>query len=179
MKTQLQRNWWLLLLNGIFLLIFGLLAVFNPGLTLKLILFYMGILLLVSGVFFIAGAIYRKGRQPTWGGWLVTGVIDLVMGLLFVFYTELVLQVIVIIFGLWIVVIGLFQVITYINLKDNLPNKYFHLITGILALLFGVLLIINPFEGGNFLTILVGISSLVFGGIITMIALGWKGKKQA
>jgi len=67
MLTQLTRNWWIVALRGVFAIIYGLMALVWPGLTLELLVLFFGAYMLMDGVFtFISAFTNRAGRERWW-----------------------------------------------------------------------------------------------------------------
>ena len=64
----LARNWWLLLLRGIFAILFGALTFLWPGLTLITLVLLYGAYALVDGAFALAAAMMGGAPAPRW--WL-------------------------------------------------------------------------------------------------------------
>jgi uncharacterized membrane protein HdeD (DUF308 family) len=54
------KNWWVILLRGIVTILFGILAMTRPGMTLAVLVLLFGIYALIDGVFALFSAI---------GGW--------------------------------------------------------------------------------------------------------------
>ena len=79
MTSETQKSWWILLLRGIFAIIFGLIALFSPGLVLETLLLFFGILAIVSGVFLIIDALIVSGnrvlRMPEGILWVIIGIL--------------------------------------------------------------------------------------------------------
>lgn len=176
MKTQRYKNWWFLSLKGILLIIFGLLAIFNPDITIKAVILYLGVVFLITGVVYTAGAIYNIRKKLPWELWVIMGIIDLIIGAVFVFNPELSLALIITIIGIWAIILGLYQIITFINMKRASERKDFYLVSGIIALLIGILFLVNPFAGGRVITVLIGIFTLIMGILIFWMSLGWRKK---
>lgn len=63
MTSGIQKSWWILLLRGIFAIIFGLIALLSPGLVLDTLLLFFGILAVVSGVFLVIDALIVSGDR--------------------------------------------------------------------------------------------------------------------
>ena len=155
-------------IKGILLILFGLVALLYPGEVITTIVLYLGLIIFIEGVLFIIGAIYNKKRQKAWELWMLEGIMDTIIGLFFIIYPGLTLKVFIIIIGIWAVMLGVYQLITYFTLKAPPRNRFFYLINGLLAILMGVFMISNPFDGGKFITVTVGIFSLIFGVMLTV-----------
>jgi hypothetical protein len=68
MVHALAKNWWMLLLRGIAAIIFGVLGLTWPGMTLVTLILFYGAYVLVDGVLAIVVAITGGALMPRW--WL-------------------------------------------------------------------------------------------------------------
>jgi uncharacterized membrane protein HdeD (DUF308 family) len=74
MRTMLARNWWVLALRGVLAIIFGVLALIWPGLTLFVLITMFGAYALVDGIFAVIAGIGSYGRNERWWAVLLEGV---------------------------------------------------------------------------------------------------------
>jgi uncharacterized membrane protein HdeD (DUF308 family) len=157
----MKRN--LTKLNGILAMIFGLVAVFFPGITLAALGIYFAISILIGGISLLAGAAQMKRTNHHWYFLVPEGIIGVLIGIVILARPKLAATVFITIIGLWAVIIGLVLLFSYF--RKVLPgfSNSFLLIVSILSLLAGVLILINPFESTRFITILIGIYALVYG----------------
>ena len=81
MLTLLARNWGWVLLRGVAALIFGLLALFNPGITLVVLVILFGSYAIVDGIFTIISAIANRQGEPHWVALLINGLVSLAIGI--------------------------------------------------------------------------------------------------
>jgi uncharacterized membrane protein HdeD (DUF308 family) len=77
---HVARYWWLLALRGLLAVIFGVLAVIWPGITLLVLAVFFGAYALVDGIFAVVGAFRapRGGRSPL----VFEAVVGIVFGLI-------------------------------------------------------------------------------------------------
>jgi len=61
-----KENWWALVLGGVATIIFGVAAVFWPGITLLVLLYLFSAYALVSGVVNVSAGIGAAGRSDSW-----------------------------------------------------------------------------------------------------------------
>lgn len=66
MKGFINDIWWMLLLRGLALLLFGIAAVVWPGLTLVTLALYFAVLMLVSGIADMLVAIGAAAHRRSW-----------------------------------------------------------------------------------------------------------------
>ena len=81
MLHALADNWWLILLKGICAIVFGLLALAWPGVTVMTLVLLYGAFALVEGVLALAAAVRGDTPAPRW--WLAAvGLIGIIAGAL-------------------------------------------------------------------------------------------------
>lgn len=176
METSLFRNWWLLTINGIAAIIFGLLAIFWPGITLLILFIYFGILAVFTGMFFIIGGLLNYQKTELWDFWLFEGVLNISIGAIILAFPEVSVKLFLILIGLWALLTGFIQIISAIKLRSVIPQYYIYVINGLLALIFGLLIILNPFETALVLTVFIGTYAVVLG--IFSIVISLKMRKE-
>src|SRR5687768_16283801 len=72
---HLERTWWLPLVRGIVAILFGILALICPAITLLVIVTFFGALVLVDGIFWIFSAFRHGARSRVWP--VVVGVVGI------------------------------------------------------------------------------------------------------
>ncbi len=170
MSETLRHNWWIVLLRGILAIIFGVLAMIWPGITMMVLVILFGAYALVDGVFGIASAIFRGAA----GGnrlWLVLeGILGVAVGIatfLWPAITELALLYLI---AAWAIVTGVFEILTAIELRKTLRGEWLMIGSGTLSVLFGILLISWPAAGVLAVTWIVGVYALLFGVLLCVLA---------
>lgn len=125
--------WWLVLIEGISLIILGLLMLVSPGMSTLILIQFVGIYWLVAGIFKIV-SIFMDSAD--WGWKLVGGILGILAGLI-------VLQ-----HPLWSpLVIGATLVI----------------ILGVQGLVFGIVGLVQAFRGAGWGAAILGAVSILFG----------------
>jgi len=172
MSGSLSRNWWLFMLRGVFAVIFGLLAIFMPALTLAVLVLMFGAYVLVDGVSNVIYAISERDSHKHWWHGLVEGLISIVAGILVFAMPGLNGILLLYLIAIWAILTGIVEIATAFQLRKEIDNELFLGFTGLLSIAFGILLVIYPAGGALAVAWLIGFYALSFG--VTMIALGWK-----
>jgi len=171
MTSEIQKNWWILLLRGFFAIIFGLLALFLPGLVLETLLLFFGILAIVSGVFLFFDGIIVKGDRIIK---IIEGLLWVVIGILVLVLPITSLTVIMFFIAFWAIVIGIFQIIMSIRLRKVIENEWLGILNGLFSFVFGILIMFNLLAGAEAIIMVFGIFAILFG--ITSIVLSFRVK---
>jgi uncharacterized membrane protein HdeD (DUF308 family) len=170
-------NWWSFALSGVIAILFGLLALYNPGGMLKTIVTYFGIIVLIVGAAMFIGVIVNiKNKQPYLTEMIWAILTIGVGGVLTIFTTEAV-KIFVTIIGIWAFIVGAVQLYLMTRLDPEDKSKNTFLINGVITIIFGVILFFDPFNSASFLLILTGILALIIG--VMLIVLSFKMKSIA
>jgi uncharacterized membrane protein HdeD (DUF308 family) len=171
MLDALSRMWWLVAVRGLVAVIFGLLALVWPAMTLLALVLLFGGFALVDGV--VAVALAVTGRRPagTSRGWLAfEGLLGVAAGVVTFVWPDITTLALLWVIAFWAVVSGVFEVIAAVRLRRELRNEWLLALAGVASVVFGVILMVQPGEGALALVWLVGVYAIVFG--IVLIGLG-------
>lgn len=170
MTTKGITNWWALAFNGIIALLFGLMAIFSPVDTFKVIIMYFGIVMLIIGVAMFIGVYTSMKNKLNYGNDLITSIITIGLGIVLTFFTQRSLEIFAIVVGVWAIILGISQLIIMMNIQSS-GDKKILLINGIITLAFGVLLFFNPFTLASIFIVLTGVLSVIIGVILIAVAI--------
>jgi len=171
MLHALAKCWWLLLLRGIFAILFGVLAFIWPGLTLVTLVLLYGAFALVDGVTSLIAAFTGSAKPvPTW--WLVVvGLLGIAAGIVTFAWPGITAIVLVVLIGAWALVHGIFEIIGAIQLCKEIDNEWMLILGGVLSVLFGLLVIFAPGAGALGLLWAIASYSILFGVLFIGLAL--------
>lgn len=175
----LADYWWALLLRGIAAVIFGLIALFWPGLTAYALLLAFGIFALFDGVLAIATAFRRKPSDDRWWSWLIDGALSIIIGLMALFWPVATAIAIVIWIAAWAIVVGVMRILAAIKLRHEIEGEWALGLSGLLMIVWGVLLFALPAAGILGLTWMFGVFTLLAGIVMIVLALRVRGLKAA
>ncbi len=169
MLPMLSGNWWAVAFRGLVAVIFGILALALPGLTLVALVLLYGAYALVDGIFALVAAIRGTGRR-----WLllVEGVLSIIAGLVTFAWPGITALVLLYIIAFWAIFTGVLRIVMAISLRREIDNEWAMVLSGAVTVLFGAVLAILPGVGLLSLVWLVGIWALILG--ITLIVLAFR-----
>ena len=170
MLSSIAKSWWAYLIRGIASIVFGLLALFMPGLTLFLLVVFFAAYVLVDGASAIFTSFNSRDTDTRWWWHLIEGSLGVMAGLLALLWPDIAAITLVLIIGVWAVLTGIMQVAGAIRLRQEVKNEWLLGISGVLSILFGVYVFLFPGGGALALAWLIGLYALFFG--ITFIGLG-------
>ena len=165
MQDNKLTPWWLVLINGIAALILGILLITSTGSTVLILVQFLGIYWLVSGIFQIVGLFIDS---TAWGWKLFAGILGILAGIVILNHpliSPLVVGgTIVIVMGVQGIIFGIVGLVAAFQ-----GGGWGAGIMGVLSVIFGIVLLANPLLGAAALPWVLGIFGIV-GGIAGIIA---------
>ncbi|WP_134678475.1 HdeD family acid-resistance protein [Paracoccus ravus] len=167
----MAANWWLLLLRGIAAIVFGIVALIWPGLTVYALLMVFGAFAIFDGVIALMTAFQRRPRDDRWWAWAVEGILSMMIGLLALFWTEETALAFIIWMAIWGVIAGVFRILAAIRLRDEIAGEWALGFSGLLLLIWGILMAMLPTAGLLSLAWLIGIFAALTGTALVILSL--------
>jgi uncharacterized membrane protein HdeD (DUF308 family) len=174
MLDHMTGKWWVLALRGGLAVLFGILALAWPGVTVAALIFLFGAYALVDGVFSLIAA-FARGQSLTGGDrfWMVlVGIAGIVAGIVAFSWPGETALVLLYVIAFWAIFIGAMQIFAAIRLRREIDNEWWLILGGAAAVLFGIIAIVAPGAGALSLIWLIAIYSIVFG--IALLALAFR-----
>jgi len=166
------RNWWVVVLRGVVALVFGVLTIFNPGLTVAVLILMFGAYAVANGIFTIVQAVANRHGERHWVALVVSGVLSVALGLLTFFMPGVTGIVLLYLIAAWAIITGVTEIMTAIRLRKVITGEWLLVLAGVLSLLFGVLLIVFPGAGAIAVALWIGTYAIMLG--VLLIALGFR-----
>ncbi|MFG1926378.1 HdeD family acid-resistance protein [Cryptosporangium sp. NPDC048952] len=173
MLETLSRRWWAVALRGVAAVVFGVLALVWPGITVFALVIVFGAYALVDGAFTLITAFGDRAGRRTRGRrtWLVArGIAGVLAGIIAVVWPGITALALLWVIALWAMVTGLLEIVAAFQLREEMRREWLLALSGALSVLFGVLLVVWPTAGVLTLVVLIGIAAIAFG--ITLMMLG-------
>ena len=174
----LARNWWLLLFRGIAAIVFGLLALFAPSLTLLTLVLLWAVYAVMDGVFSLWAGISGNGETGVSRWWLATiGAVSIASGLLAFGWPGITALAMLIGIALWSIVTGALQVWGAIKVRKEIDDEWLLGLGGILSIVLGIGLLAWPMAGVLAMLWWIGLMAMLFG--VTQVVLAFRLKRHA
>ena len=178
LSQLLAQHWWAVGLRGILAIIFGLLCLLTPGIAVGALVLLFAAYMFVDGVFAILSRIRAARSGESWGLLILEGVVDLAAGVIAIVWPAITLVALVWIVAIWAIVSGALMLAAAVSLNLDY-GRWWLALGGIASLVFGIMLIIEPFIGAVVLTLWIGAYALVFGGFLLVLAFQLNSKREA
>ena len=172
MRILLARNWWSLVVRGLFAVVFGVLTLIWPGITVAALVLLFGAYALIDGVVNLLGAVRAVEAHERWSVLVIEGVVGIAAAVIAMAWPAITAVALVYVIGAWAIVTGVLELAAAVRLRRHVAGEWLLALAGIASTIFGVLLMASPLVGAVVLAIWVGVYALVFG--ILMMVLGWR-----
>jgi uncharacterized membrane protein HdeD (DUF308 family) len=178
MDTLLARHWWAVGLRGLAAIIFGILALVVPSITIIVLIAFFGAYALVDGIVAVYLAIRGRENNRNWGWLLVEGIAGILIGILTFRWPGVTGIVLLAFIAAWAIITGIMEIFEAIELRRVLHNEWLLILSGAASVIFGLLLIIFPGTGALAVVALIGIYAIIFGALLLGLAWRLRGMAQ-
>ena len=178
MSELLAQNWWALALRGVLGVIFGVIAFISPVATILSLVLFFSAYMLVDGALAIIASVRAASHHDRWGLLLMEGIVDIAVGVAAFLVPGGAVLAFVLLMAAWALVTGVLMVAAAFRLHAHY-GRWLLAFSGIVSIVFGVLLAVSPMIGAVVLTWWLGAYALVFGVSLLVLAFKLKGRRDS
>lgn len=170
LESTARQAGWAVALRGVLAVIFGVIALRSPGAAASAFVIVFAIYAFADGIldFVLAGQLGRAGQR--WGWYLFEGIATIAVGVIALAYPTVTLVALVLLVGIRAITVGIFELVGAFS-WEGLESRWLVGITGVLSILFGILLLASPAAGGLALLWMIGVYAIVFGTMLFALGL--------
>jgi uncharacterized membrane protein HdeD (DUF308 family) len=140
----LSRYWWMTLLRGLFWIVFGIVILATPGISLLTLTLALGIVMFLDGIINVVNAFSGRKEHDDWWVLLLVGLAGIGVGIL-TFYNPAVTALAVVFYvAIWAIATGLLEIVAAVRLRRQIQGEVWLALAGIASVVFGVLLVARP-----------------------------------
>ena len=167
-----EKHWWQIAVRGLIALIFGILVLAWPGVSLVILAIIFGAFVFVDGIFTLVAAVnYKAGAgRRTW--LFIRGIAGIIVGLITFFWPAITALALVILIAAWALVTGFMELIYAFRANQDSAIRWMFAISGILSLILGALMLAQPLLGALVIVWVIGAYAVLAG--ILLIILGFR-----
>ena len=173
MLQLLFRKWWVVLVQGILLIILSLYIFQNPVAVLAGISFWCGLLVLAAGLLGIiawlaADKTEREGMSLLWS------ILTAAFGLLMLLKLLATMKILTVVFGFWMLLTGLLLVQSGWSLRSRNAFGWAMIIAGVLSAVAAVMMVFNLGTGAIGISTLLALQVLLTGLALVLLSFAKK-----
>lgn len=169
-NALLAKNWWAFALRGVLGIIFGLIAIVLPGVTMLSLVLVFSAYALVDGIFAIMAAVRAMRQHERWGFLLLEGMVNIIAAAIAFLWPGITVVSFVFLVGTWAILSGGLMLSAALRLQLD-HGRWWLALGGLASVIYGVLLIAAPFIGALVLIWWLGAYAIVFGFALTAVAI--------
>jgi uncharacterized membrane protein HdeD (DUF308 family) len=176
MTIAIIGDWRGLALRGVAAVLFGVLALIWPGITLLALVLLFGAWALVDGVAVLVSL--ARGRtapgEPRWA-LALEAVVGIGIGIVTFAWPGITALALVILIGARAFIVGLLELIAAVRLRRVIDNEWLLVLGGLVSIAFAVAVFISPGAGALAITWLIGWFAIFWGAL--MLGLSWRARR--
>lgn len=163
-NKEVKNAWWLFTIQGIVTLLFGLVAMFWPGMTAVTLVWLFALYVIVWGIVDLISGFAKIGHSKHWWLTLLGGLVGLAIGMFLIRNLTIALATAVALMGLFLVAHGIFEIVTA-SVFEGTGQKVLAIIAGVIAIIAGIAIWVYPVRGGLAFVWVLGLFAVIRGTI--------------
>lgn len=175
MATTNNEVWGALAFRGILAVLFGIAAVFWPGLTLLTLVYLFSAFVLATGLITLVLGLSNAYSE---GGTLLgrvleilVGVFEIGVGVYLLRHTDVSLRTFLVLIGFVLIVRGIIEFFSGLFEVASASVRTFSVVTGVIAVVAGVIILVQPVSSGIAFVWILGLYALVTGPMLIALAM--------
>jgi len=150
------------LFRGIAAVLFGVLTLVWPKLSLTVLVLVFGVFAVISGITAVVAAL-RSTDIPGWGLLLFEGILGTLAGAIALVFPGITALAFLYLLAAWAIITGILEVIAPLSFPMSTGRAVLTALAGVLSVVFGILIAAQPAAGLLAVVWLIGIYAIVFG----------------
>ncbi len=150
------------LFRGIVAVLFGILTLIWPKITLVVLVLLFGIFAVISGITAVAAAL-RNTREQGWGLLLFEGIVGILAGVVALVWPGITALAFLYLLAAWAIITGILEFIAPLSFPMSGGRAVLMVLAGVVSVVFGVLIAFQPASGLLAVVWLIGIYAIVIG----------------
>jgi uncharacterized membrane protein HdeD (DUF308 family) len=172
MNETLLRSWWMLAARGAIAIVFGVLALLWPGLTLLWLVALFAAYALLGGAVWVFGAVKNRARDDHWWVILLLGLVSVGAGVIAVVHPALTALVLILLMGANALVTGVLDVVVAVRVRKFIRGESLLVLSGTASILFGIIVFLYPTGAGALALVwLISLYAIITGVLFLAVAL--------
>jgi uncharacterized membrane protein HdeD (DUF308 family) len=166
----LARNWWVLVVRGVFAILFGALAFVFPRDALFALVILFAAYAAVDGILAVVSAFRAAERRMSWWPFVLEGVAGVALAVVTVIWPGITALALLYLIAAWAFATGIFEIAAAVRLRKEIKGEFWLGLAGVLSIAFAILAVLFPGQGALAVVWVIATYALVFG--VVLVALG-------
>ena len=170
LSKLMSRYWWVLLLRGAFAILFGIVALAYPGITLGSLVLYFAVFAFVDGISNVFHAFFGREETESWWVLMFEGLLGIAFGVITFQAPGITTLMLLLYIGFWAISTGVLRIILAVSLRHEITGEWWMALGGLVSILFGLSMVSRPGAGALAVLTVIGIWSIVTGFSLVFLA---------
>jgi len=150
------------LFRGIAAIVFGILTLVWPNLSLTVLVLLFGVFAVISGITVVVAAL-RNRQEEGWGLLLFEGILGILAGVVALVWPGITALAFLFLIAAWAIITGIMELVAPLSFPMSAGRAALMVLAGLVSIVFGVLLAAQPSSGLLAVVWLIGVYAIVFG----------------
>ena len=161
--SAITGNWWAPFASGVLAIVLGVAAFAWPTRTFEALVLLLGVYTFVRGAIWLSFGLLAASARERWWPLVVNGVLGISLGILSFAETQAMAVALVSLVGGWAVLTGVLEIVAALRLRRVIADEFLLGLGGIVSIVLGVLVLVQPSLGAAALAVLFGAYAIVVG----------------
>jgi uncharacterized membrane protein HdeD (DUF308 family) len=157
--------------RGAVAILLGIITLTWPAITLSGLVLLFGLYALLDGIFNIVSAWRASKAHERWAVLVFEGIAGIIAAVVTFTWPAITALALVFIVAAWAVVTGIFEIVAAVRLRKYIKGEWLLILGGVASVVFGILLTVSPLLGVLVLAIWLGVYALIFGAMLVGLGL--------
>ncbi len=152
----------LFLFRGLAAILFGVLTLVWPKISLTVLVFWFGIFAVISGVTTVAAALRSRGEHH-WGLLLFEGILSIAVGVVALVWPSITALAFLFLIASWAILTGILELVAPLSFPMSFGRGLLSALSGIVSIAFGALIAAQPAAGLLAVVWMIGVYAILVG----------------
>ena len=162
MQQVLSNYRTMFLFRGIAAVLFGIVALVWPNMTLSVLVFVFGLFAMISGIATVVAAL-RYREFTGWGWILAEGMLGILVGVVALIWPGITALAFLYLLAFWAILTGILEVVAPLSFPMSGGRAALSVLAGLVSIVFGILIAAQPSSGLLAIVWLIGVYAILFG----------------
>ena len=168
--SLVKKNWGWIALRGLLAIVFGVLAIMRPGVTVSALVIVFGAYAFIDGSYLFIAAIAERKTEPNWVAFLFAGLAGIAVGITTLVMPGITALALLYYVAAWAMIRGTMEIIAAMRLRKFIKGEWVYVFAGALSIIFGAYLVVRPAMGTLLLMAWLGAYAVIFGIVLVVLA---------
>ena len=172
MRQAVSEIWWINMLKATVAIVFGLVTIFWPGITLFALIYLLSAFVIVFGIIETVDGLMSVNRRSTWWITFLVGLLTLGVGIYLVRNPNVTLGTFILIVGFSFLAWGILEIIESLVMPLATSSRVMGFIAGLAGIGAGLITLFQPVSGGLAFVWVLGVYGIFYGIMTLSIGIG-------